>query len=119
MNDPKTIMIVDDSAVSRMMLRAIVENSYEHWNVIEAEDAGEAEKLSETNDIDLITLDMNMPGVDGLTIAPILKNNCPNAKVALLTANFQSRVKTKAEMQGLRFIPKPITEEKVLEFIES
>jgi CheY-like chemotaxis protein len=117
--EQKTVMIVDDSGISRMMLRAIIENSYENWNILEAADAREAEKLSETNNIDLITLDMNMPGMDGLTVAPSLKKNCPAAKIALLTANFQERIKSKAEMQGLLFIPKPITEEKILQFIES
>lgn len=119
MSEPKTVMIVDDSGISRMMLRAIIENSYDDWSILEAIDANEAQRLSESNKIDLITLDMNMPGMDGLTVAPILKKNCPAAKIALLTANFQDRIKTKAEMQGLIFIPKPITEDKVLEFVES
>jgi CheY-like chemotaxis protein len=118
MGEIKTVLIVDDSGVSRMMLRAIIENTYDDWNILEAADAREAEKLSETNQIDLITLDMNMPGMDGLTVAPVLKKNCPASRIALLTANFQERVKSKAEMQGLTFIPKPITEDKVLEFIE-
>lgn len=118
MDESKTIMIVDDSAIARMMLRAIIENSFDDINVIEAEDAAQAQKLSATNDIDLITLDMNMPGTDGLTIAPTLKKNCPSAKIALLTANFHDRVKDKAETQGLIFIPKPITEDKVIDFIE-
>ena len=58
-----------------------------------------------------------MPGRDGLTISPELQDLCPDAKIALLTANFQERVKDKALAQGLSFIPKPITEEKVVDYL--
>ena len=106
-SEPKTILIVDDSRISRMMLRAIVECEFSHWNILEAANGEEAKRLSETNHIDFITLDMNMPGLDGLTVAPELKLNSPGVKIALITANFQERVRAKAETQGLVFIPKP------------
>jgi len=121
MGDQKTIMLVDDSRVSRLMLKAIIENIFPEWHIVEAEDAAEALKLSlyENEKIDLITLDMNMPGVDGLTVAPRLKENCANATIALLTANFQEQVQSKAAQQGLIFIPKPITEDKIIDFVNT
>ncbi len=117
MSDPKSVLIVDDSDISRLMLRAIIENYHTDWNVMEAENAREAERICESNHIDIITLDLNMPGVDGLTVAPKLKEFCPKARIALLTANFQDRIRAKAETQGLVFIPKPISEEKILHFV--
>lgn len=119
MGNKKTIMLVDDSKVSRLMLKAIVENKFPDWRILEAENAAEALKLSlyENDNIDLITLDMNMPGTDGLTIAPQLKGNCTNAVIALLTGNVTKEVRAKAEKQSLLFIAKPITEDKIIEFV--
>jgi two-component system, chemotaxis family, chemotaxis protein CheY len=114
----KHIMLVDDSRISRLMLKAIVSNTYPDWLVTEAEDAAAALALCQQQTFDFITLDMNMPGVDGLTISPELQEACPGAKIALLTANFQERVQDQAKEQGLSFIPKPITEEKILDYLE-
>ena len=120
MGDKKTIMLVDDSKVSRLMLKAIVENKFPDWQILEAGNAAEALKLSlyENEGINLITLDMNMPGVDGLTVAPKLKANCPNAVIALLTGNITEELRSRTEKQGLLFIPKPITEDKIIEFVD-
>ncbi len=113
----KSIMIVDDSRISRLMLKAIVSNHYPGWRVDEAEDAKEALSKCQNHEYDFITLDMNMPGVDGLTISPELQEACPCANIALLTANFQERIQERAQAQGLSFIPKPITEDKVLDYL--
>lgn len=111
------IMLVDDSRISRLMLKAIINNHYPDWVVAEAEDAKEALTRCQSTTFDFITLDMNMPGVDGLTISPELQQACPNAKIALLTANFQERVQEQAKEQGLSFIPKPITEDKIIDYL--
>ena len=78
--------------------------------------AREAERICESNHLDIITLDLNMPGVDGLTVAPKLKAACPKAKIALLTA-ISGSDSCQRESQGLVFIPKPISEEKILQFV--
>ncbi|KZZ67948.1 response regulator, partial [Oleiphilus sp. HI0128] len=114
----KSIMLVDDSRISRLMLKAIISAHYPDWSVTEAEDARKALKLCQSGQFDFITLDMNMPGVDGLTISPELQEACPSAKIALLTANFQERVQEQAAEQGLSFIPKPITEDKIIDYLK-
>lgn len=117
MSTHKKILLVDDSRISRLMLKAIIKANFPDWEIIEAEDGETALKLCQYTQFDFISLDMNMPGRDGLTISPELQDLCPNAKIALLTANFQERVKDKAQAQGLSFIPKPITEEKVVDYL--
>ena len=101
------------------MLKAIIHNQYSDWEITEAENAEVALAVCQKEAFDFITLDMNMPGRDGLTVSPELQEECPEAKIALLTANFQERVKSKAEEQGLTFLPKPITEEKILEYLSA
>lgn len=39
---PKTVMIVDDSRVSRMMITAMISNAHADWDIIEAADGAEA-----------------------------------------------------------------------------
>lgn len=113
----KSVLIVDDSRISRLMLKAIIHSQYPEWEVSDAENGNVALSMCHESAYDFITLDMNMPGVDGLTISPELQQACPNAKISLLTANFQERIQTQAKLQGLTFIPKPITEFKILEYL--
>jgi CheY-like chemotaxis protein len=118
MPQKKRVLLVDDSRVSRLMLKAIIMSKYVDWDVCEAENAEVALSMCLKGEFDFITLDMNMPGRDGLTVSPELQEACPDAKIALLTANFQERVQSKAKEQGLTFLPKPITEEKILCYLE-
>jgi len=113
-----TILVVDDSRVSRMLVRAIINHADKQTEIIEACNAEEA--LIKTEAVQKITiaiLDLNMPGMDGLVLAKKLRVRFPNAKMGLLTANIQDMVRQKADALGMTFIPKPITEEKILGFI--
>ncbi len=114
----KTILLVDDSRISRLMLKAIVQNKFADWTILEAENARVALEMAKEHMPDVITLDMNMPGRDGLTIAPELQACCPNSQIALLTGNVQERVKSQALDQGLTYIAKPITEDKILDYLQ-
>lgn len=114
----KKVLVVDDSHITCLMIKAIVENTFKDWQVDLAQDAPEAIAQCAAVQYDFISLDMNMPGRDGLSVAPDLMKACPNAKIALLTGNSQQRVKELASQQGLIFIAKPVTEQKVIEFFK-
>lgn len=113
----KRVMIIDDSQLSRLMLRSIIAELEPNWQITEASSAQEAIEKMEEGPYDLMTLDMNMPGGDGLSLAPKLQDRWPSARIALLTANIQDAVQQRAEKLGLEFIAKPITEEKLEKFI--
>jgi CheY-like chemotaxis protein len=49
--------------------------------------------------------------------AKVLRPQFPNAKIAFLTANVQDSIKKLAIQLKVDFIPKPITEEKVLKYV--
>lgn len=114
----QTILVVDDSRVSRMLIRAIITHADPEAEVVEASNGEEALNKTESIEITMATLDLNMPGMDGLLLASKLLERFPNAKIGLLTANIQEAVRQKADALCIGFISKPITEEKILAFIK-
>jgi len=112
-----TILVVDDSRVSRMLVRAIIDNADKQTEIVEACNGEDALIKTESVQMTVAILDLNMPGMDGLVLAKKLLKRFPKAKIGLLTANIQEVVREKAKALGITFIPKPITEEKILSFI--
>jgi two-component system chemotaxis response regulator CheY len=115
-SEPKTLLIVDDSRVSRMMIKRFPGGAAEEFRFIEAASGEEALQQVEGADIDLMTIDLNMPGMDGLTLAGKLKGQFPDASITLLTANIQEATQRKATEIGIDFLPKPITAAKNIKF---
>ena len=113
----KTILIVDDSRISRMLIKAIVNAAKPDWDIIEADSGEDALSKVENASFDVATLDLNMPGIDGIELAEQLKPKFPDADYSLLTANIQDAIRERASKVGIGFIEKPITEDKVLAFI--
>ncbi len=61
---------------------------------------------------------MNMPGMDGLTLGIELRRLYPNVKLSMMRANVQEATRVKAEAASVGFIGKPVTEGKVVRFLE-
>ena len=116
---PKNVLIVDDSRMSRMMISTIIKTHYPEWTIIDAASGEEALEKVKGQSIDLMTLDMNMPGMDGITLGSELRKLFPDADIALVTANIQSAVQDKAAAADLVFVSKPITEDRIIDFIKS
>lgn len=110
MSDVKTVLIVDDSRVSRMMIRSMILAKHPEWIMEEAGSGEEALEKVRTIVPQLITLDINMPGMGGIAVAEILVEECPDAKIVLLTGNIQDSSHRKAAQLGVGFVEKPITE---------
>ncbi len=67
----RRILVIDDEDEVREMLRRILR--FSSFDVIEARDSAEGMKLALSEKPDLITLDIMMPGKDGLTLCEELK----------------------------------------------
>src|SRR5215470_1648064 len=106
-----TVLIVDDSRLSRMMIRTFIASFRPKWTIIEAGNAQEALEKTAALTVDAMTLDLNMPGLDGLSLATQFKVKYPKAHITLLTANIQAGVRQRAEAAGVGFMAKPITED--------
>ena len=119
MSDVPTVLIVDDSRLSRMMIRAFITQAHPDWTIIEASNGQEALEKTASQAVDLMTIDLNMPGMDGLTLAAKLKHTHPTASITLITANIQESVRQRAAAAGMGFIAKPVTEDNVLACLSS
>ncbi|QMV40160.1 response regulator [Cohnella cholangitidis] len=112
------ILIVDDAAFMRMMIRDILtKNGYEV--VGEAQDGAQAiEKYKEFNP-DLITMDITMPEMDGITALKEIRKLDSNAKVIMCSAMGQQAMVIDAIQAGAKdFIVKPFQADRVIEAIK-
>jgi len=114
----KTFLVVDDSMMTRMMVKSIVAEHYPDWNILQAKDAEDALAQVADNSFDIATIDMNMPGMTGLELIPLLQKSHPDAKIALLTANIQNRIIDQAKQLGIPVIGKPVHEVAILKYLE-
>lgn len=118
MDNTKTVLIVDDSRVSRMMIKAIITDTHADWPVIEAENGDAALEAIAGKTVDIAILDCNMPGMDGFTLAEKIKQSKPETTISLLTANIQEATQKKADAIGISFVKKPITNERIISILD-
>ncbi len=117
MTDVKSILVVDDSRVSRLMARQYILSKNPSWLVEEAGSGEEALEKVKTFTPALILIDVNMPGMGGLAAAELLRDACPTAQLSLVTANVQNATRNRASELGIGFMEKPITEQKIHDLI--
>jgi len=108
----KTVLIVDDSRVSRMLIKSVVVDRHPEWTVLESGSGDEA-LTHACEEIDLMIIDFNMPGMDGMVLAEKMKGLYPAAYISMLTANIQESIQKRADSLGIGFEKKPITEDKI------
>ncbi len=70
----KTIMIVEDSATTRSMIRAVLEE-FDEVETVEAASGFEAIKLLPSQEVDLVVTDINMPDINGLELINFMRKD--------------------------------------------
>ena len=88
------------------------------WSRVEAANADEALAALEEQKPDLVVLDFNMPGRDGLDLAAQLRRIRPTMPVAVISANHQQEIIDRATAVGATFLSKPLTEPALRDFLE-
>ena len=112
------ILIVDDAAFMRMMIKDILtKNDYEV--VGEAENGLKAlEKYKELTP-DLVLMDITMPELDGIQAVRLIMEHNPKAKVVMCSAMGQQAMVIESIQAGAKdFIVKPFQAERVIEAIQ-
>ena len=114
-----TVLVVDDDPDVRQVLREFIE--LEGHRVIEAADASFARRALARDRVDLMFLDVLMPGESGTSLCHSLKDDpeCHNIKVVLLTGFDGER----SWQQGLRcgadiFLIKPVNRQRIKVLLE-
>ena len=82
-----SLMLVDDHAILREGLRALLELEPDFQVVGEAASADDAIALAVSLQPDVVLTDIGMPGRSGLALVRDLRNVCPRVRVVLLTAH--------------------------------
>lgn len=104
-----SILIVDDDWMNREVLQAHLESA--GYRVLTANSGLVALELAAANEVDLVLLDVRMPGMDGYEVCIHLRNNERTAAVPvlLITALEDEATKTRGLEVGVDdFITKPL-----------
>ena len=112
----KTVLIVDDDPTQRRLLRAVVEKH--GFSTLQAGDGDAALDMTlgpDGGNIDLMLLDLIMPGRDGMDTLAELKKSRPDLPVIVLTGKGSIDAVVTAMQSGARdFIVKPASPERII-----
>jgi CheY-like chemotaxis protein len=114
MTMPATILLVDDNPTNLKLAADVLE--CEGHAIARARDAEEAQEVLKHTQPDLILMDIQMPGMDGLTLTRLLKSNpsYQHIPVVALTAFAMKGDEDKAREAGCHsYITKPIETRKL------
>ncbi|MFZ5632044.1 MAG: response regulator [Bacillota bacterium] len=114
----KKILIVDDAAFMRMMIKNILlKNGYEIAG--EAENGKQAISMYMESKPDLVTMDITMPEMDGIESVKAIRSSDPDANIIMCSAMGQQSMVMDAIQAGAKdFIVKPFQQDRILQAIE-
>jgi DNA-binding NarL/FixJ family response regulator len=111
------LLIVDDSKLARMAVVKALNSCYPDWQRVEAGSAADALRAMEAEAPHVAIVDFNMPNRDGLHLAAELRRLNPKMPIGIISANHQQSVVDRANVLGATFLPKPLAEKVLLEFL--
>ena len=111
----KKIIVIDDSATLRLQVKTRFEE--EGYEVLEAADGMFGyDAIQENSDLQVIISDINMPGMDGITMLEEVKKNglCSDAGVVVLTTETSEKLKERGKLAGVKvWFSKPMSAERL------
>src|SRR4051812_36485117 len=114
----KTILIVDDSASIRQVLGLTLKGA--GYSVVEACDGEDALKKLDSQKVNLVISDVNMPRMDGLTFLKEMKQkpSCKFTPVIMLTTEASDEKKKSGQAAGAKaWVVKPFKPEQILQAV--
>ncbi len=115
----RNILIVDDSKVSRMIIKKIILEVVPDIEISEAACGDEALDQMADNTFEAAIVDFHMPGIDGLALAGKLKELQPSLAITMMTANIQHEIEERATALGVGYLTKPPRKDDIAAFLES
>jgi DNA-binding NtrC family response regulator len=112
-----TVLVVDDDPQMRAVLRDFLER--EGHRVIEQSSGEQAIDVIESEPLDVVILDKEMPGMNGLDLIAYLQHRVPAVPIIFITAFGGARIAEEAQRRGAWcYLEKPFRVARVLEAIE-
>jgi CheY-like chemotaxis protein len=105
------VLVVEDNPMNRKLMRDILEIQFE---VIEAHTAEEAIELLEDHKPDLILMDLQLPGMDGLTLVRRLKEDPVTRDIPIVAVSahaMKQNIEQALEAGCAEYVTKPLTED--------
>jgi len=93
-----------------MIIRNIILALHPHWIITVANNGAEAIEHVKLETPNYITMDFNMPDMNGIEASQLILQHASNISIVLFTANIQNDTRNQAEKLGIGFVGKPVTE---------
>ena len=108
------VLIVDDEALARSRLRTLLNDCTAPRASVEAEAANASQALEwlQRNQVDVVLLDIHMPGADGLTLTQALRDLPQPPAVVFVTAHAEHAVQA-FELEAADYLTKPVRLERL------
>ncbi len=111
------ILIADDEAPARGELSYILKTLIPEATFYEAIDGEEALDLIENEPIEVVFLDINMPGLDGLAVAATIMDG-PEPPLIVFATAYDEHALRAFELAALDYIVKPFNERRLAQTVE-
>ncbi len=113
----KRIMVVDDSKMVYMRIKGLLEEYADEFEVAAYCSSGE-EALERYGEVapDLVTMDIIMPGMDGMETTQAILDEHPDARIVMLSSlAYDDTVDSARDIGAKGFIDKPIDKDQLLQ----
>jgi two-component system chemotaxis response regulator CheY len=116
----KTILIVEDSATTRALIRAVIDELGD-FETVEAASGFEALKLLPQQDYDLIITDINMPDINGLELISFVRSNTRYSHLPIVIVSTERSEEDKKRGMALgatAYVTKPFKSAELQEILK-
>jgi CheY-like chemotaxis protein len=114
------LLVVDDDPFIRRLITTTLEDVAE-FRLLEAEDGDQALELADRQPPQIVLLDVDIPGVDGIEVCRALRANprTSEATIVMLTASHHDLIEAQAEAAGADlFLTKPFSPLELLRLVD-
>lgn len=114
------VLIADDEQIERMVICKTIKNNFkDQLEIIQAVNGREAVELFEKEKFHIAILDIEMPGINGLEAAEIIRKNDRDCSIVFLTAFDDFKYAKKAiSVKALDYLLKPSSNEEIIAVLE-
>ncbi len=117
--EKKNILIVEDHALTRFALCASLKDEDFIDKVFEAKDAYEGYEIISKEKIDVVLMDLGLPGIDGISATFEIKKRYPDIKIIVITSHNEEKEVQKCLQAGINaYCSKDIKPDKLIALIK-